>query len=123
MNDPNGPAPMEVDRLKGKDKGKGKTKDAKGSKERARRTRANPRAKVERPTLGRKEMEKVKVGKRRAKAKGPVKHVGLADVQDTSPRIAGVSDRLRPQLPTHLRAHRRYHQVLRRRSSQAVRQL
>ena len=71
--DPNGPAPMEVDRLqKGKEKGKGKTKEGKGGKGKGKEDKGKSKGKGGKTTFGSKGDGKGKGGKEKGKGKGPV---------------------------------------------------
>ena len=95
--DPNGAAPMEIDRLqKGKEKGKGKTKDGKGGKSKGKEEKGKSKGKGGKMVSGAKGMEKVRVERTRARARGQLRLVGLADVQATLPRIAGVCGKSKP---------------------------
>ena len=70
LNDINGPAPMEVDRLKGKDKGKGKTKDLKGTKGKGKEEKGKSKGKGGKAVAGPKSEGKGKGGKEKGKGKG-----------------------------------------------------
>ena len=71
--DPNGAAPMEIDRLqKGKEKGKGKTKDGKGGKSKGKEEKGKSKGKGGKMVSGAKGDGKGKGGKDKGKGKGSV---------------------------------------------------